>query len=414
MVNFRIMQNPLVKRIGDTLMHKIEINNLYKVFGKNPEKAIELLNQGFNKDDILKQTKLVIALENVSFSVKDRETFVVMGLSGSGKSTLLRCINRLIEPTSGNIFVDKEDITAMTPGDLLGMRRKKLGMVFQSFALFPHLNVLDNAAYGLKVQGIAEKERKEKAKEALQNVGLEGWEFTFPGKLSGGMRQRVGLARALANDPDILLMDEAFSALDPLIRREMQDELIALQDRLNKTIIFITHDLDEALKLGDRIALMKDGKIIQVGTPEEILQSPASDYVTRFVEDVDKTKTLTASHVMNEPKAVIYSKDGPRVALRRMKENGISSIFVVDRPNRLLGLLTAEKAVKAIQSGNDERWKDNYLEPNLDKVSPDIPVNELFPLMAKTQGPVAVVSGNNDLLGVIVRGSIFSALTGGE
>jgi glycine betaine/proline transport system ATP-binding protein len=250
-----------------------------------------------------------------------------MGLSGSGKSTLARCINRLIEPTSGEIYIDGENITTMSYKELLQIRRNKIGMVFQNFALFPHLNLLDNVAYGLKVQGVPVEKRYEKASESLKGVGLSGWEKHYPQQLSGGMRQRVGLARALANDPDILLMDEAFSALDPLIRQDMQDELMNLQDKMNKTIVFITHDLNEALKLGDRIALMKDGKINQIGTPEEILISPATEYVARFVEGVDKTKVLTASHVMKRPDPLVYAKDGPRVALLKMKEAGISSIL---------------------------------------------------------------------------------------
>ena len=257
-------------------IEKIEIKNLYKIFGAHPEKAVDLLKNSKNKDEILSETKNVVGLNNVSLSIKSGEIFVIMGLSGSGKSTLARCINRLIEPTSGEIYIDGENITTMSYKELLQIRRNKIGMVFQNFALFPHLNLLDNVAYGLKVQGVPVEKRYEKASESLKGVGLSGWEKHYPQQLSGGMRQRVRLARALANDPDILLMDEAFSALDPLIRQDMQDELMNLQDKMNKTIVFITHDLNEALKLGDRIALMKDGKINQIGTPEEILISSDS------------------------------------------------------------------------------------------------------------------------------------------
>lgn len=390
----------------------IEIKNIYKIFGPHPERALALLKKGKSKDEILSETKNVIGLKNVSLSIKSGEIFVIMGLSGSGKSTLARCINRLIEPTSGEIYIDGENITAMSYQELLQVRRKKVGMVFQNFALFPHLNLLDNVAYGLKVQGMSVHDRHEKAAQSLAIVGLEGWEKHYPDQLSGGMRQRVGLARALANDPDILLMDEAFSALDPLIRQEMQDELMKLQDKMNKTIVFITHDLNEALKLGDRIALMKDGTINQVGTSEEILISPATEYVARFVEGVDKTKVLTAAHVMKNPDPLLYIKDGPRVALRKMRESGISSIFVVDRQKRIQGLLFAQSAVEAVQAGDDT--VTSYLDTDYAKVPPDTYINDMFDLMANVQGPVAVTSPEDQLLGIIVRGSIFAGLAGGE
>lgn len=393
-------------------IEKIEIKNMYKIFGAQPQKAYELLKKSKNKDEILAETKTVVALNDVSMSIKSGETFVVMGLSGSGKSTLTRCINRLIEPTSGEIYIDGEDITKMSYKELLQVRRNKISMVFQNFALFPHLNLLDNVAYGLKVQGVPLVERHEKASQSLNGVGLSGWEKHYPQQLSGGMRQRVGLARALANDPDILLMDEAFSALDPLIRQEMQDELMNLQDKMNKTIVFITHDLNEALKLGDRIALMKDGKINQIGTTEEILISPATEYVTRFVEGVDKTKVLTAAHVMKKPDPLIYAKDGPRVALLKMKQAGISSIFVVDRQKKIKGLLYAYKASEALQAGADTVVP--YLDTDFAKVSPETYINDMFDLMTAVQGPVAVTSSENHLLGIIVRGAIFAGLSGGE
>lgn len=392
-------------------MAEIEVKSLYKIFGKNPGKALKLLKEGKSKENILEISKQVVGLNNISFSINTGEIFVVMGLSGSGKSTLIRCLNRLIEPTSGEIVIDGQDITKMNHTELLHFRRAKMGMVFQSFALLPHINVLDNAAFGLKIQGVAAEERREKAAIALEKVGLSGWESSFPEQLSGGMQQRVGLARALANDPDILLLDEAFSALDPLIRRDMQDQLIELQNELNKTLVFITHDLDEALKLGDRIALMKDGNIVQIGNSEEILMTPASGYVARFVEDVDKTRVLTAAQVMKKPDAVIYIKDGPRVAMLKMKEYGISSIFVIDRFKKLQGLLTADKAAEAI--GMNATAVSPYLQKDVTKVSPDTRVNEMFDLMAESQGPVAVTNENEELKGIIVRGSILAGLAGG-
>src|SRR5699024_2885913 len=276
---------------GET-MSEIKVENLTKIFGKRPQQAMKYLEENKTKDDILKLTGMTVGVNRASFEVKSGEVFVIMGLSGSGKSTLVRMLNRLIEPTAGNVWLDEENVTKMNKDELRNMRRKKMSMVFQNFALLPHKTIQKNAEYGLEIQGIAKDERARKATEALELVGLGGYLDKYPNELSGGMQQRVGLARALANDPDILLMDEAFSALDPLIRKDMQDELLELQQRVRKTIIFITHDLDEALRIGDRIALMKDGSIVQIGTAEEILMDPANDYVERFVEDVDLAKVL--------------------------------------------------------------------------------------------------------------------------
>ena len=289
-----------------------------------------------------------MGVKQVSFDVNEGEIFVIMGLSGSGKSTLVRLLNRLIDPTMGQILLDGKDIVQMNKEQLRNVRRKKIGMVFQNFALFPHKTIVENTEYGLEIQGISKKERNEKATESLRLVGLAGYEDQYPKQLSGGMQQRVGLARALANNPDILLMDEAFSALDPLIRKDMQNELLQLHHDMQKTIIFITHDLDEALRIGDRIALMKDGEIVQIGSPEEILMSPSNEYVERFVEDVDLSKVLTAGHIMKKADTVKVDR-GPRVALRLMKQLGISSIYVVDNANRLLGAVTAQDTLEAIE-----------------------------------------------------------------
>lgn len=393
-------------------MTKIEVKNLYKIFGKQPQKVLQKLREGTTKEELLSKTDHVVGLNDVSFSVEVGEIFVIMGLSGSGKSTLIRCLNRLIEPTSGEIYIDGENITKMDILQLRELRRKKMSMVFQSFALFPHLTVFQNVAYGLMIQDTDEEVQEEKALKALELVGLQGWDDSYPQQLSGGMQQRVGLARALANDPDVLLMDEAFSALDPLIRGDMQDELIAIHNKMGKTIMFITHDLDEALKLGDRIALMKDGLIVQIGSPEEILKNPATKYVERFVENVDKTRVLTAINVMKKPEPVIYHRDGPRVALRRMKEHGISSIFMVDRQNHLKGLVQAENAVDALRNG--ENTLNNYIEHDFIKVDPTTPIRDLLPVMATAQGPGAVTSAEGHLLGIIVRGSILAELAGGN
>jgi len=387
---------------------KICVKNLVKVFGDHPDDALKLLEQGRTKEEILKETGQTVAVANVSFEVVEGEIFVLMGLSGSGKSTILRCLNRLINPTGGSIRIDNEDITTLSEKDLREVRRKKLSMVFQQYALFPHRTVIDNVAYGLEVQGVPKKEREERARRALQTVGLEGWERCFPRQLSGGMQQRVGLARALVCDPDILLMDEAFSGLDPLIRREMQDELLALQDRVNKTIVFVTHDLDEALKLGDRIALLKDGVIQQVGKPEEILMRPANDYVAKFVEGVDISKVLTAEGVMKKPEAVLSLKDGPRQALRLMREHGLSSLFVVDRRRKLVGLVTADDAFKAVERGQEEL--DGLLIKDVPTASPDTPVAELIAALAGTKYAVAVTDSERHLVGVVVRGAVLDGL----
>lgn len=385
----------------------IRVRNLTKVFGQNPEKALELHRKGRSKQEILEETGSTLALTNVSFDVMPGETFVLMGLSGSGKSTLLRCINRLIKPTEGEIRIDGEEIVGMDQEELRVIRRRKLGMIFQSFALLPHRTVLDNVAFGLEIQGVPVEERHKKAEEVLRMVGLGGYGASMPGELSGGMKQRVGLARALTSDPDILLMDEAFSALDPLIRRDMQDELLDLQQRLEKTIIFVTHDLDEALKLGDRIALMKDGAIVQVGTPEEILTNPENAYVEKFVADVDLTRVYSASDVMRRPEPVARCTAGPRVALHLMEEHDIGSVFVVDRERRLKGLVTLEDTLKAVRAG---RGLEEIVTTDVPTVALDTPLTDIISLIAGSPYPVAVVDDESRLRGLVFRGAILGAL----
>nr|WP_091710955.1 glycine betaine/L-proline ABC transporter ATP-binding protein [Methanolobus vulcani] len=386
---------------------KIEIRNLVKIFGKHPQKAISLVEQGVSKQEIFERTKQTVGLYNVSFDVYEGETFVLMGLSGSGKSTLLRCLNRLIEPSDGHILIDGDDIATMDDKELRETRRKKLSMVFQGFALLPHRTVIDNVAFGLEIQGVSKEERYAKAEEAIAKVGLKGYESSKTSQLSGGMQQRVGLARALATDPDVLLMDEAFSALDPLIRSEMQDELLALQDKMKKTIVFVSHDLDEALKLGDRIAIMKDGIIAQIGTAEEILTDPADDYVSEFVAGVDRTKILTAENVMKRPEPVVSINSGLKVALQLMKKHGISSIFVVDPEKTVKGILFIDDAVAAVK---DKKTIQDVLVTDILSVKPDVPIKEIIPVMSDSSSPLAVINENNKLIGVIVRGSILGAL----
>ncbi|GGD23916.1 quaternary amine ABC transporter ATP-binding protein [Pontibacillus salipaludis] len=389
----------------------IKVENLSKIFGKNPSQAQKLLDQGLKKEEILKKTGNTVGVNRASFEVEQGEIFVIMGLSGSGKSTLVRLINRLIEPTEGSVYINEENLAAMDSKNLRRVRREKMSMVFQRFALFPYRTVLQNTEFGLEVQGIDKTERSKKAKESLELVGLGSFINQFPGQLSGGMQQRVGLARALANDPEVLLMDEAFSALDPLIRKEMQDELLDLQERMQKTILFITHDLDEALRIGDRIALMKDGSIVQIGTPEDILVNPANDYVEKFVEDVDRSKVLTAQHIMKRPETVNIEKHGPRVALERMREEGLSSIYVTDRSRNLKGYVTADDASQAIE----ENVKDltNVIETNVPTCDLDTPMNDIFDMIHNSPVPIAVVE-DGKLRGIIVRGAVIGALAGSE
>ncbi|MBU8917474.1 glycine betaine/L-proline ABC transporter ATP-binding protein [Neobacillus sp. 114] len=390
-------------------MNKIEIINLTKVFGEKPQKAVEMLKNGEQKDEILNKTGMTVGVNQVSLSVKPGEIFVIMGLSGSGKSTLIRLINRLIEPTAGEVFIDGQDITKMDKTALIEMRRKKLGMVFQKFGLLPHRSVLNNVAYGLEIQGVKKPEREARAMKIIEDVGLKGYEKSMPNQLSGGMQQRVGLARALTSDTDILLMDEAFSALDPIIRKEMQDELLRLQSKIGKTVLFITHDLDEALKLGDRIAIMKDGVIVQIGTPEEILANPADSYVANFVQDIDRSKVLVASHVMKIPEAVMFYHEGSQEAVRKMEESGSPIIYVVDKEKNYLGLLTIDNAIKAF---NENLPLERVLfESALS--DPDTPLNDLIGLAANAKYPITVVE-NGKLMGIISRVSILSGLVLGK
>ncbi|WP_374018138.1 glycine betaine/L-proline ABC transporter ATP-binding protein [Paenibacillus thiaminolyticus] len=389
-------------------MSIIKVNGVTKIFGPQAQRSLTLLKQGWSRERLATEKQATVAVNQVSFSVEPGEIFVIMGLSGSGKSTLVRMLNRLIEPTDGDIWLKDRNISKLSESELREVRRKTIGMVFQKFALFPHRTVLDNAAYGLEIQGMAKEERYRKAREALGLVGLDGWEQKYPDELSGGMQQRVGLARALANDPDVLLMDEAFSALDPLIRRDMQDELLALQQKMHKTIIFITHDLDEALRIGDRIALLKDGKLIQIGTPEQMLMDPADEYVERFVEGVDLSKVLTAAHIMRRPETVFLDR-GPRVALQLMRDIGISTLFVVGKDKSLQGVVTADKASEAARGGKSLQ---EVMFTDVPTVSPDVLLNDLFALSGEAKLPIAVVQPDGKLMGAIVRGAVLGALAG--
>ncbi|MGO3055965.1 quaternary amine ABC transporter ATP-binding protein [Halomonas sp. AOP43-A1-21] len=387
---------------------KIKVRGLSKVFGKQPNKALELRDQGLKRSDILEKTGQTLGLSNISFDVYEGELLVIMGLSGSGKSTLIRCLNRLIDTTEGEIVIDGENIPTLGEKALLECRRRHFSMVFQNFALFPHRTVRQNAEFGLEIRGIDKTERQKIAHSALKQVGLEGWENAYPNQLSGGMQQRVGLARALANDASVLLMDEAFSALDPLIRKDMQQELLQLQTKMQKTTVFITHDLDEALNIGDRIVLLKDGEVVQIGTPEEILTQPANDYVRRFIEGVDRARILTAASAMRPLRTTARESDGPRTALHRMREHAIDSIYVADRDRRLLGLLEADAANVAIKEGAEKIT--GHLTQDFRKVSPEEPLQNLFAMFSEKSFPIAVVDEEQRLLGVVVKGAVLDEL----
>lgn len=385
---------------------KVKVNHLTKIFGKKTKPALEMIRANKSKTEILEKTGATVGVYDVNFEVEEGEIFVIMGLSGSGKSTLIRLLNRLIEPTSGNIYIDGQDISSLDKEGLREVRRNKMSMVFQNFGLFPHRTILENTEYGLEIRGVPKEERQVKAEKALENSSLIAFKDQLPSQLSGGMQQRVGLARALANDPEILLMDEAFSALDPLIRREMQDELLDLQENVKKTIIFITHDLNEALRIGDRIALMKDGQIMQIGTGEEILTNPANEYVRTFVEDVDRSKVLTAQNIMVPALTTNIEIDGPTVALKRMRQEEVSMLLAVDKKRQLKGVVRAEKALEARKNGTS---LVECVDPEIQTIDKDMLVNDIFPLIYDAQTPLAVTD-NGKLLGVVIRGSVLEAL----
>ena len=388
-------------------MNKLEVKHLTKIFGKRQKQALEMVQQAKSKTEILEKTGATVGVYDVNFEVQTREIFVIMGLSGSGKSTLIRLLNRLIDPTSGDIYIDGQDVAKMNEEELRDVRRHKLNMVFQNFGLFPHRTILENTEFGLEVRGVDKEERTRLAEQALDNAGLLSFKDQYPEQLSGGMQQRVGLARALANNPDILLMDEAFSALDPLIRREMQDELLDLQAEHERTIIFITHDLNEALRIGDRIAIMADGQIMQIGTGEEILTNPANDFVREFVEDVDRSKVLTAQNIMTTPLTTNIDIDGPTVALNRMKKEEVSMLLAVDRKRHLKGSLTAEAARDARKQ---HQALAEVIDKNVRKVTQETLITDIFPLIYDSPAPLAVVDDKDKLVGVIIKGRVIEAL----
>jgi|TARA_B100000686_G_scaffold75347_2_gene81311 glycine betaine/proline transport system ATP-binding protein len=387
--------------------HEIVVNNLWKVFGRNPSSALESENLSKSRAEIQEEFGQVVALRDVSFNVQKGETFVVMGLSGSGKSTLVRCLIRLIEATSGNIFVEQEDVTSLDDSALQEFRRSKISMVFQNFGLLPHRNVMDNACYGLEVKGMSREERYERAQKMLDLVGLSGWERSRVRQLSGGMQQRVGLARALAVEPEILLMDEPFSGLDPLIRRQMRSELADLQKELKKTMVFITHDLDEAVSVGDRIAIMRDGEIIQMGTPREIIMNPADEFVSEFTEDVSKDRVLNASSVSVSPDLTYtYSADLDKLK-SKVSTTEAKHVAFVNESGSSLGVLMRADIEKAISIEDIDR----FMEKSPDSVSRSSNIKSAIGRLSSSETPIPVVDSERNLLGVITQTSMLNALS---
>ena len=386
---------------------KIKVEKLTKIFGKRPKEILKRLKKNQSKEKIFKETGYTVGVKNVSFVVNEGEFFVIMGLSGSGKSTLIRCLNMLNKPSAGNIYVDGEDVVKYSPSQLREFRQKKAAMVFQNFGLFNHRTVLGNVEYGLEVRGMTQEERKIIALETIESVGLSGWENKYITELSGGMQQRVGLARALANNPDILLMDEPFSALDPLIRRDMQLELLDIQSKLKKTIVFITHDVNEAFKLGDRVAVMKDAEIVQIGEPEDILNNPSNSYIENFVRGTDRSKVLQAKHIMVKPNAMVNLKHGLKVAIKEMESNSISSVFVVDDNRKLEGIISIDSAIEAVKN---KRTFREVLTQDYFTTDEETYMEELIPMAIDTKYPIAVINENRKLMGIIMRVSVLSGL----
>ena len=393
-------------------MDQIIIKNLYKIFGPDPQEGIRLLEKGHTKEEVLEKTGMTVGVNNASLSIEQGEIFVVMGLSGSGKSTLVRMFNRLIEPSGGEVIINDKNITRMDHDDLVQFRLKHMSMVFQSFALMPHMTVLENAAFGLDLAGESQSKRNDRAIEALSQVGLEGWEDQYPAQLSGGMQQRVGLARGLSVDPDIMLMDEAFSALDPLIRTEMQDELLKLQEDSQRTIVFISHDLDEALRIGDRIAIMEGGRVVQVGTPEEILQYPADDYVRAFFRGVDPTTVISAGEIVNTgyPTIIKKKKGGIRATLELLNSKDYNHCYVLNSKHEFLGVVSVDSLSQAVEKGISN---DSIDACYLDGVKPAFEednMQDILPEVASRSWPVPVVSSDNVYKGVVSKNRFLRTL----
>lgn len=390
---------------------QIKLEHVSKIFGPKPKSIIPLIQEGKSKEEILEETGHTVGVYDASLEIKKGEVFVVMGLSGSGKSTLIRCFNFLNVPTDGAVYIDGEDLMQCSKDRLKRIRQEKIAMVFQHFGLFDHRTVLANVEYGLEIRKMSKLERRDIAMKYIELVGLKGYEHQYPSQLSGGMQQRVGLARALTNDPDILLMDEPFSALDPLIRREMQLELIKLQKQLQKTIVFITHDVNEAFKIGDRIAVMKDGHVVQIGTPEEIIDEPANDYIVDFTQDIDRSKVLQAKHILTETKRTANMNDPVSSAIQKMDRHSISSIFVVNDMEQVEGIITIDDAVKAAKR---KESMEHIIKRNIEVVHEEEYVSDIIPKTLDTKYPLAVVNDARKLQGIVLKVHVLSGLISNE
>ncbi|MGQ7816136.1 quaternary amine ABC transporter ATP-binding protein [Metapseudomonas furukawaii] len=393
---------------------KIVVQNLYKVFGQQPQEAIDLLKQGWSKEKILAERGAVIGVSDVSFSVNEGEIFVLMGLSGSGKSTLIRLINRLIEPTAGDVFIDGQNVAKLPKSQLIDLRRRDMSMVFQSFALMPSRSVLDNAAFGLEVAGKGKKEREKRAMEVLEQVGLASFAHKYPHELSGGMQQRVGLARALAVDPSMIIMDEAFSALDPLKRREMQDVLLDLQKKHSRTIIFVSHDIEEAMRIGSRIGIMEGGKLIQVGTPQEIIENPANDYVRNFFNTVDTSRYLTAGQLKSDSVPLfVHNGRAPdaQAVCQKLLAMDKHYAFIVDEKNNFRGSISLEKIALLVEGGRTLDLEQDLLK-HIDPVPEDLPLDSVIQRLVINEGPIPVVDQSGRYSGAISKGRLLSRLRG--
>ncbi|SFD99800.1 glycine betaine/L-proline ABC transporter ATP-binding protein ProV [Paracidovorax konjaci] len=391
---------------------QITIDHVFKVFGDAPETALELVRQGCSKQEIMERTGHSIGVFDATFTIEAGEIFVVMGLSGSGKSTLVRMLNWLVEPTAGRILIEGADINALSDRALRALRRKDISMVFQSFALMPHMTVLDNTAFGLELAGVDRAERQRQAAAALEQVGLGAWAQSYPDELSGGMQQRVGLARALASDPSILLMDEAFSALDPIIRTEMQSELLRLQQIQRRTIVFISHDLDEAMRIGDRIAIMKDGQVVQVGTPDEILRNPADDYVRNFVRGVDAAAVFKAGDIARRPLTVVseHRDRGARAALQMLQDQDRDFAYVVNPARQYLGTVSADSLRGALDGHVGPLGLHHAYLASVGPIAADASVADLFGQVAQAPCALPVVEDGGRLRGVISKTTLLRFL----
>ncbi|WP_333676094.1 quaternary amine ABC transporter ATP-binding protein [Muricomes intestini] len=385
----------------------IEVQNISKLYGLNKSEAAKMMREGSEKEAVQKKTGVSVALWDVNMKIPQGQIFVIIGLSGSGKSTLVRCFNRLNKPTSGKVLFEGKDLATLSKKELLEFRRNKIAMVFQSFGLMSHRDVLGNVAYGLEIKGISKEEREKKAMDVISMVGLNGWEHQSCDSLSGGMRQRVGIARALTNDPDVLLMDEPFSALDPLVRQDMQFELLQIQRKLRKTVVFITHDIDEAFNLGDVVAIMKDGKVIQTDTPEQMSEHPANEYVEAFINNADKSRVLSVYNIMITPKTLVRVGDGVEQALRVMNKNELSTVYVVDDNLHLVGILSIADAVHARQ--NHLPIAD-VVQKDIPVVDPDTLVADIMALAAEAPYPIAAVGKDGQLKGIVTKAKVLSSL----